>query len=128
MELITIILVVAVVIVVAYFSTEEKYGFTSPAIVIGQIASWASFGFLTFVDVSKLTVAATRNANVTAELAGKESGVAVDLGLAVGKANYKASEVRSTIVGATVEIHTDTMAKRAKLDKLLKGGVVKPIA
>lgn len=114
----TIILILVVLVLVAWYYTDDKYGYTSPAMVIGQTLKWLTFGFLAGVDTTKLTIAATKNANEKAKLAAKESGEAVDLGIKAGKEEYRSADIRKTLVSTTKDISDDTKRIRAALNAL----------
>lgn len=123
-----IILILVGLLVAAYFVTDDKYGVTSPALVVKQTFHWISFGILTFKDAALLTKDAVVDANVTAELSLKESGAQVDLGLKQGVKCYKESDVRRTLVGARKELRDNTAAKRAKIAALIDNTIKEDVA
>lgn len=114
----TIILILVVLVLVAWYYTDDKYGFTSPAMVIGQTLKWLTLGFLAGVDTTKLTAAATANANESARLAAKESRKAVNLGIKAGREEYRTTDARKFLVSTTKEIKDDTKRIRAALNVL----------
>lgn len=114
MEIIIIALVALAV--AAWYHTDDTYGTTSPAMVLGQMAKWITFGLLATADTTKVVVDATKNSNTKAKLAMKESGKAANLGVKAGTVDYKDSEVRKVLVEMSRELREDTKEIQAKLD------------
>lgn len=123
-----LLLVVVGLVVAAYFVTDDKFGITSPALVVRQVFHWVSFGLLATKDAALLVKDATVNANTTAELSIKQSGAQVDLGLKQGADQYKASDIRKNLVSARKEVRDDTASKKALIQKLAEEALSKAMA